>query len=133
MSATILVSTREFKDVDFSFAKHPASYNILVKKNSNAVRQSVMHLLRLRSGDIPFHPEIRSPIYEFMFDNATSVAKIVMESEVRKYLEVYEPRLLVDDVKVTFEDNNSINCVISGTIINVSSPITINVLVNAIR
>lgn len=129
MSTTLLVTSRDFIDVDMSFAKHPTSNNILLKKNVNAVKQSVLHLMRLRKGDIPFHPEMKSPIYDYFFENTTSVTKIVIESEVKKYLGVFEPRLEVTEVIVTFPDDNSIECKIVGSIVNVASPVTINVLV----
>lgn len=130
MSTTLLVTTKEFIDVDISFAKHPTSKNVLLKKNVNAVKQSVLNLMRLRSGDVPFHPEIKSPVYDYMFDNMTNVAKIVIESEVKKYLEVFEPRLVVQEVVVTFTDNNSIDCKIVGNIVNTSHFVTINALAN---
>jgi phage baseplate assembly protein W len=130
MSTSLLVSSKDFIDVDMSFAKHPTSKNILLKKNVNAVKQSVLHLMRLRSGDIPFHPEIKSPIYDFFFENTTSITKIVIESEVIKYLAVFEPRIEVTEVVVTFPDNNSIDCKIIGKIINLTNLVTINVLVD---
>ena len=130
MSTTLLVTSKDFIDVDMSFAKHPASKNILIKKNVNAVKQSVLNLMRLRSGDVPFHPEIKSPVYDFFFENTTSITKIVIESEVKNYLRAFEPRLEVIEVVVTFPDENSIDCKIVGNIINISTLVTINVLVD---
>lgn len=133
MSTSLLVASREYIDIDIAFSKHPSSKNLLLKKNVNAVKQSVLHLMRLRSGDVPFHPEMKSPVYDYMFDNMTNVAKIIIESEVKKYLGIFEPRLQIQEVVVDFIDDNSIDCKIIGNIVNVSAPVTISVLVNKLR
>jgi phage baseplate assembly protein W len=133
MSTTLLVSSRDYIDLDFLFSKHPSTNNVTIKRNVNSVKQSVLHLMQLKSGDKPFHPEIKSPIYEYLFENFTNVTQVVLESEIQKYLNTYEPRLEVLSVEISYPDPNTINCAITGTIINLMLPITINVLVNRIR
>lgn len=131
--ATILVTTRDFIDADMKFIKHPLTNQLAVKKGVNAVKQSIAHLLQLKSGDIPFHPEIKSPIYSLFFENSSSAEKVILESEVEKYLGAYEPRFVVDTVVISFPEPNSVNCELSGTIINISTPVTINILVERLR
>lgn len=129
---TITKQSREYADIDFSFARHPITDNVAIKKNINAVKQSVLHLLTLKEGDKPFHPEIKSPIYGFLFENATIAVKIVLESEIRKYLNSYEPRIFISEVNVSFPDSNTIACSITGELVNLSEPITINILIDRI-
>jgi phage baseplate assembly protein W len=131
--ATLLRDTREYTDLDFSFARHPMSSNVSVKKKINAVKQSIMNLLQLREGDKPFHPEIKSPIYDYLFENATSVMKIVLESEILKYLSVYEPRVIINSIVISFSNNNQLNCEIYGEIINIQEPFTVSILVSRLR
>ena len=102
MATTILKPFREYIDLDFSFVKHPLTKNVSVKKTVSSVRQSILHLLLLKSGDKPFHPEIKSPIYDYLFENGSSVVQIVLEGEVKKYLAAYEPRVQVTFVKLLF-------------------------------
>jgi len=130
MTTIISNKTREYIDVDFNFARHPMTDNLSIRKKINAVKQSVLHLLTLKSGDKPFHPEIKSPVYDFLFENATSAVKIVLEIEIRKYLSVYEPRILILDVNVSFPSNNALDCSIIAELVNVSDPFTINVLID---
>lgn len=131
--ATILKPFREYIDLDFSFDKHPLTKNVSIKKTVSSVRQSILHLLLLKSGDKPFHPEIKSPIYDYLFENGSSVLQVVLEGEVKKYLAVFEQRVQVTRVKVTFPSPNEIACQIDGVIINLSEPITVNILVNRLR
>lgn len=131
--AIINKTIREFVDLDMSFAIHPITKNVSVKKNTNAVKQSVLNLLRIKSGEKPFHPEIKSPIYDFLFENSSPVLKIVIEDEVKKYLEFYEPRVEITNVNVTFPNVNGISCDVEGRILNVSEPFTVNVFVDRVR
>lgn len=133
MTATLLKVGREYIDLDFTFTKHPISNSVSVKKGVNAVKQSVLNLMRLKSNDKPFHPEIKSPIYEFMFDNASPIMEVVLEDEVKRYLEFYEPRVNITNVNVRFPGVNTLQCFIEGEVINISEPFTVNVLIERIR
>jgi phage baseplate assembly protein W len=131
---TILTkSSREYVDVDFNFNRHPMTDNVSIKKNVSSVKQSILHLLMLREGDKPFHPEIKSPIYGYLFENASSIVQVVLSGEVRKYINEYEPRVEVLDVEVSFPDQNAINCKVVGRMLNTSEPFTINILVDRLR
>ena len=133
MSTTITVTSRDFIDLDFNFERHPLTSNVSVKRNVNAIKQSIRHLLLLRKNDVPFHPEIESPIYRFLFENNTAATRIVLQNEVLRYLNRYEPRIDITDVVVSYPDPNSISCDIIGTILNTNTQVTINILVDRLR
>lgn len=132
--ATILTKpTREYIDVDFNFIKHPISNNLVIKKGSNAVKQSIINLLMLKEGYKPFHPEIKSPIYGYLFENATVVLQVILESEIKKYLASYEPRAIIKSVSIEFPSPNTINCLIFGEIVNIQEPFSVSILVDRLR
>lgn len=131
--ATILKETRDYIDLDFSFLKHPVTDNVSIKKKSNSIKQSVMNLMRLKSNDKPFHPEIKSPLYEYLFETASPVMQVILEGEVIKYLSIYEPRLDIESVDITFPDNNSMSCTIVGYIVNLQEQLVINILIDRLR
>jgi len=133
MATTLKKPVRDYIDVDFSFAKHPLSKNVSFKTNVNSVKQSIKHLLLLRSGDKPFHPEIKSPIYDYLFENGSSVVQVVLEGEIKKYLSVYEPRIEITYVKVSYTAPNDLRCEVAGTIINLQEPFTVSILVERLR
>lgn len=130
---TITKISRDYIDVDFSFEKHPITENISIKKKVSAIKQSIIRLLTLREGDKPFHPEIKSPIYGYLFENTSSVVKVVLESEIRKYLAIYEPRVNILYITVNFPSPNEINCSISGEIVNSSEPFNVSILIDRLR
>jgi phage baseplate assembly protein W len=131
--ATINVTTREFVDFDFGFGIHPLSKNLAIKKNQNAIKQSVLNLLRLKKGDKPHHPEIYSPIGDYLFENISAATKLVLEGEIFDYLNLYEPRIEITAVTVTYPDANSIDVSVEATIVNTTTPVTINILIERLR
>jgi len=133
MATTIAFPTREYADVDFLFGAHPVTKNVFAKKNINAVKQAIIHLMLLKTGDKPFHPEISSPIYNYFFDNLSFAVSLIMEDEVKKYINYYEPRVNVTHVSISFPNPNGIYCYIEGIILNIQEPFTVNVLVDRLR
>lgn len=133
MTVTLTKISREYVDLDFSLERHPLTGNVSIKKQVSSVRQSIRHLLLLKSGDKPFHPEIKSPIYDYLFENASPVVKVVLEGEVLKYLNVFEPRVEIARVIVSFPNANELTCTIEGSIINLSEPFTVSILVSRLR
>ena len=131
--ATINVTTRDFTDFDLGFSIHPLSKNLSLKKNQNAIKQSVLNLLRLKKGDKPHHPEIYSPIGDYLFENISAATRLVLEGEIFDYLSLYEPRIEVTKVTVSYPDPNSIDVSVQATIINTSTPVTINILIERLR
>jgi phage baseplate assembly protein W len=133
MSVTLLKSGRQYSDLDFSMERHPLTNNVSIKQNIASVKQSIINLLLLKSGDKPFHPEIKSPIYDYLFEGTSSIVQIILEGEVRTYLGVFEPRVDVTLVKISFPNSNTLQCLVFGDIINLSEPITVNILVSRLR
>lgn len=131
--STLTKLSRDYIDLDFSFQKHPITNSVSIKKQLTSVKQSIMHLLTLREGDKPFHPEIKSPIYDYLFENTSVVMKVVLESEVRKYLSIFEPRIEIESVFINFPNVNEISCGITGKIVTTTEPFDVNILINRLR
>lgn len=134
MATTILRNkSTQYIDLDFSFARHPVTETVSVKKDKNAVKQSVLHLMFLKSGDKPFHPEIKSPLYDFLFETASPIIQTIIEGEVYRYINRYEPRIELTLVKITFPDVNTMSCEMEGVLVNTTEEITIKVLIDRLR
>lgn len=132
MATTSEKNLRDYRDVDFSFLPHPETKNVLVKTKINAIKQSIINLMTLKRNDKPFHPEIASPIYEFLFDNVGVIEQLVLESAVTSYLKRYEPRAKIISVDINvFHD--TIDTTITFTALNVTEPFTVNFLINRLR
>lgn len=124
---------KEYIDLDFSFSKHPITNNVSIKKRANAVKQSVINLMQLNVGDKPFHPEIKSPLYGFLFETGSPLLQVIIQDEVKLYLSIYEPRVEIIAVVVKFPRVNEMTCNIIGNIIELQEEFIVNILIDRLR
>lgn len=131
--ATLLKKIREYVDFSDAFTRNPLSDQLNVKKNREAVKQSVRNILLTRKGERPFDPNFGSPIYDFLFENYSPPLATIISTEISRILELYEPRIDVNKVVVQFQDNYSIRVHVEFVIVNTTEPVTVSVLVNRLR
>ena len=127
------LTSRDYKDIGFGMSVHPDTRNLFVKTNLAAVKQSVINLMTLTRDIKPFHPEIRSPLYSYLFENFGILERAVLEGEIRSYLGRYESRLKIEKIILAQSTPNSIDCTIEGSLVNSFEPFIVNVLVDRLR
>jgi phage baseplate assembly protein W len=112
--ATINRTTQIFRDFDLAFSSHPNTKDIAVKRDGEAVKQSVKNLILTQYYERPFHSEIGSPVRSLLFDLATPLTANSMKRGIIDVIESYEPRVRLLDVNVNLQDENNA-CEISIT------------------
>ena len=91
--------SREFKDISLSFIKHPVTNDIVALKNEDAIKKSVVNLVRTQIGERFFEPLLGTSLEGSMFELSTEEIGIELESEIRVLIENYEPRIRVSRIK----------------------------------
>ena len=91
--------SRGFKDISLSFIKHPVTNDIVALKNEDAIKKSVVNLVRTQIGERFFEPLLGTSLEGSMFELATEEIGLELESEIRVLLENYEPRIRVSRIK----------------------------------
>lgn len=98
-----------YTDVDFSFRLIPVSNALALKKDEEAVKQSVVNILSTNRGERPFLPYFGSNIRAYLFDNFDNVTATLVEDQIRSALANYEPRVRVTNVEVNARpDDNAL-------------------------
>jgi len=98
--SNIRARTKPYSDFDFVFKKHPTTADVPIKRDVEAVKQSVRNILLTRRGEKFFDPDFGGSLTEFLFDNFDSIVEAEMEQRVRSTLANYEPRVKVLSLKV---------------------------------
>ena len=94
-----------FIDFDLKFTKTgDAPHGLAVKKDINAIRQSLVNLILTRPGEKGFSPEFGSNIVDLIFENFDPVQMIRIQEDIRESIEAFEPR--VNFVGLDFDTNN---------------------------
>lgn len=112
-----------FKDISLSFKRHPVTGDIAVLKNEDAIKRSVINLVRTRVGERFFNSLLGSNIENSFFELATSDIVDPLEMEIRNVISNFEPRVIVRKVSIDLPlDQNSIDITIIYDIVGLSVP-----------
>ena len=113
-------STRIYSDLGLSFEKNDATKDLIVKKDVDAVKQSVRNLILTNHYERPFHPEIGSSVTALLFEPMNPITANVLQRAVTEVIENFEPRArLVSVIASAVPDRNSYEITISFYVVNV--------------
>lgn len=117
------VVSRSFKDISLSFLKNPITNDILVIKNEDAIKKSVINLVKTKLGERFFNSLLGSRINESIFELSNTGIDVVLESELSTLLSNYEKRISVSNISAeVIEDDYELNIKIDYTIIGIPLP-----------
>ena len=96
-----------FKDLSITFKKHPVSDDLVVVKDKAAIIQAVSALLLTNKGERPFKPDLGCDIRRSLFEPLDYATAGLIRSQVVEVLGKYEPRIAVENVKVTPDEESN--------------------------
>ncbi len=98
--------SRAFKDISLTFARHPVTNDIVVLKNEDAIKKSVVNLCRTRFNERFFNDLLGTRIEDALFDlNNDDEIATILELEIKTLLENYEPRIKLTHVDAKGADS----------------------------
>ena len=101
--------SKEFKDISLSFKTHPVTNDILVLKNSDAIKKSVMNLVKTHMGDRFYEKNIGTKITSYLFENYSENNQLSISRQIDTVIRNYEPRVKIEKTTVNPDpDNNSL-------------------------
>ena len=113
--------SRYFKDISLSFSKNPITNDVLVLKNEDAIKRSVINLVKTRIGERFFNSLLGSRINESLFELSNSGIDIALQNEITTLLKNFEKRIRVKGVEIdVVEDDYELNIKIVYDIVGAS-------------
>lgn len=116
---------------DFDIAFRPVQTlddgkaDVALKKDVEAVKQSVLNILRTNRGERPFLPSFGSNIRAYLFENVDAVTAALIEEDITFSLANFEPRVRILSVDVTdLPESNAVSISLELEIINPVSTTT---------
>lgn len=120
MAVTI---SRSFKDISLSFAKHPVTNDITILKNEDAIKKSVINLVRTRLNERFFNNLIGTSVDDTLFEIGNSDVFSFLEEEITTLLNNFELRILLRSVEIENpDDTNNLNIKITYDIVGLPFP-----------
>jgi len=127
-------NTRTFSDFDFNFTKHPATYDVAMKYDEEAIKASVRNLVLTQNYERPFHSEIGSQIRGLLFEPVTPMLNVMLKRAITDTITNFEPRVKLEEVQVTISpDDHYVNVSIYFRIINTTRPIQVDLILTRTR
>ena len=113
-------STRIYSDLGLSFERNVATNDLIVKKDVDAVKQSIRNLILTNHYERPFHPEIGSNVTALLFEPMNPITANVLQRNIAEVIENFEPRArLVSVIASSQPDRNAYEVTISFYVVNV--------------
>ena len=126
-----------YSDVLTSFDKNPLTGYLARVTNEESVKQSLKSLMLTQRTERPFQPWLGTRIQSLLFDLNTNFTETVIIQEIRETIEICEPRVSVDDVKIRGTqdyDSNEINITIEFQILTIpEKTFSLDVVLNRVR
>jgi len=100
MKDSIRARQNVYSDLDFRFIVNPNTGDFALKKDVEAVKQSVLNILLTGQGERPFNPTFGGNLRAYLFENFDEVTNAAMKSTIVNALRNHEPRVKVDSVEI---------------------------------
>lgn len=101
--------SRKFKDISLSFSRHPITNDLIALNNEDAIKRSVINLVRTRVGERFFNNLIGSSVEQSLFELQDPGSTIFLETEIETLLNNFEPRIKLNNISVDFpKDTNDL-------------------------
>jgi len=127
-------NTRTFSDIDMVFLANPVSKDIYKKYDENAIKQSIKNLIMTKNFERPFRSDIGSQISSLLFEPITPVLRATIKKTITNTIISYEPRVNLLSVEVLLSpDNNGVYVTIVFSIVNTSTPISVDLFLERTR
>jgi phage baseplate assembly protein W len=115
--------SRKFKDISLSFVRNPVTNDILSINDADAIKKSVINLIRTKLGERFFNDLLGTSIDNSIFELQTPEMSYRLQSEISTVLKNFEPRISVSTVSVTYPpESNDLNIRIAYDVIGLPFP-----------
>ena len=115
--------SRGFKDISFSFTRHPVTNDVTVLRNEDAIKKSVQNLVKTRINERFFNDLLGLSVEASLFELVGSDISSSLTEEIKTLLENFEPRIKVLDILINdTQDYNGLYITIKYSIIGLPVP-----------
>ena len=106
-----------------SFQSNPLNNDLIGIKNENAIARSLRNIVFTLPGEKFFNESFGSRITESLFDNIDDITAGIIVDEIRESIDLYEPRVNLDDVQAYPNyENNGFDVIITYNVTGTEIP-----------
>lgn len=123
-----------YSDIRNDLAPNPATGDVVLRTNEEAIEYSIVNLLTTNKYERPFQPDINSGILGLLFQNDTPITRDILRNQIIETINNYEPRcILIDVIVIPRMDENTYEVEITFKPINASEATTFSFVLDRTR
>lgn len=123
-----------FSDFHKNLSTNPITGELAVKRDEEAVKESIKNLILTDRGERLMQPYIGGNLRAMLFENNTPATTKLIQEQVKRTIETYEPRATLIDINVLSSiDENKVEVSIYFYINNVVEPVALSVFLERTR
>ncbi len=123
-----------FSDVRGDFLENPATNDLLLYTNEDAIIQSIRNLLLTNRYERPFQKNVGSDITGLLFELDTPMTQYALKNAIIECIENYEPRCnLLNLIIIPAPELNTYIVEITFSLITSQDPVSFNLLLQRNR
>jgi len=113
-----VASKEVYSDLDMNFTAHPITGDITIKKDSDAIKQSIKNIMLTNYYERPFKPALAGGMRDLLFALNTERRVKTAQMKIKEVIEDFEPRVSNVIPQFTIKRNNDLHITINYTILN---------------
>jgi len=90
----------KYKDLDFNFDYLPTTKNLVIRKNEEAIKQSLKNLIFTNVYERKFNSTLGAGLEDYLFESFDFLTQINIERAITQIIAAYEPRVSLVSVNV---------------------------------
>ena len=123
-----------FSDIPTNLDIHPIKEDLVLLYNENAVKRAIRNLLLTDPYERFFNPRIGAGIKQSLFENISQDTEFILKERIRETIINYEPRANLYSVNVkAMPDENSYSATIVFSVVNNTTPVTLDLVLRRVR
>lgn len=128
------IKQHTYSDLDLRFTPQPATKDVSLSYDDQAVIRSVRNLLLSKPYERLFQPDIGSEIDSLLFEPITPLTGNLLKDEIVRTINNYEPRVSIASLDVNaYPDQNGYNVSMFFYIGNQTTPTGVNIILKRSR
>lgn len=123
-----------FSDFLTNFDRHPITNALAKTTNEDSIRQSIRNLVMTNIGERLFEPTVGSDVMRSLFEPNDVITAENISYYVKMTISQHEPRAnLIDVIVMPSPDENSFFVSVVFSVLNNTTPITLNLILRRVR
>jgi|TARA_X000001036_G_C20073817_1_gene560236 phage baseplate assembly protein W len=107
-----------YADLDMNFTAHPITGDLTIKKDADAIKQSVKNIIMTNYYERPFKPSLGGGFRDLLFALDTERRVKRAQVKISQVIEDFEPRVTAVMPQFVIKRNNDLHVIINYTIKN---------------